>query len=123
MNSTVISHSSSGEYYEGGHMYPASSGNVVMIIREDGLVRYEHHYYANLGNMKQEIDRETYLKMLADIIATEGKTHERHHCTMKVYVSVDRNVSVYSGDWTKQEAAVKTMGDRERRRAMLAHVW
>ena len=123
MNSTSVSHSASGEYYENGHMYSASSGCVSMTIREDGLVRYEHHYYANLGNMVQELDRAEYLKMLASIIAAEGTKHPSHDCTMKVYVSVTRKENVYADDWTKQEAAVKNMGKRERRRAMLAHVW
>lgn len=123
MNSTVISHSASGEYYEGGHMYSASSGCVSMTIREDGLVRYEKHYYANLGNMCQELDRAEYLKMLASIIAAEGTKHPSHGCTMKVYVSVRKTDSVYAGDWVKQEAVVAGMSKRERERAAVAHVW
>lgn len=123
MNSTSVSHSASGQYYEGGHMYSASSGCVSMTIREDGLVRYEKHYYANLGNMVQEITREEYMKMLSDIVAAEGTKHSRHGCTMKVYVSVNKNVDVYAGDWTKQEEVAKTMTERERRRSAVAHAW
>jgi len=123
MNSTSVSHSASGQYYEGGHMYSACSGCVSMTIREDGLVRYEHHYYANLGSMRQELTRADYLKMLTDILAAEGTKHPRHGCAMKVCVTVNKNVSVYPWDWKAQEEAVKGQSERELRRSAVAHVW
>jgi hypothetical protein len=94
-----------------------------MTIREDGLVRYEHHYYANCGNMRQELTRADYLKMLASIVAAEGTKHPRHGCTMKVYVSVNKNVSVYDWEWKAQEEAASALTVRERRRSAVAHVW
>ena len=123
MNATEISHSASGQYYENGSMYSASSGCVSMTIREDGLVRYEHHYYANLGDMRQELTREDYFKMLADIVAAEGTKHPRHGCALKVYVSVKKNVEVYDWEWTKLAEAAATMTERDRRRSAVAHVW
>lgn len=115
MKVSKISHSSSGEYYHGGHMYRASGGSVAMLVREDGLIRYELHYYANLGNMVQEITRAEYLSTLAQILASEGTKHHEWGCVMSVYVSIS-SPSFYAGDWTHAEANAPT-NPRERKRA------
>jgi hypothetical protein len=98
MKATKVTHSSCGSYYEGGYRYPASAGSVSMLVREDGMVRYEHHYYANLGDMKQEITRDQYFKMLGDILATEGTKHPKYGCEMRVWMSTS-TVDVYESDW------------------------
>lgn len=98
MKATKVSHSSSGSYYEGGYMYSASSGHVTMLVREDGMARYELHYYGNLGNLYHEISREEYLTTLARILATEGTNHPTYGCKMSVWMSTE-TVDVREDDW------------------------
>ena len=98
-------------------MYSASCGCVSMLVREDGLIRYRLHYYANLGNMVQEMTRAEYLATLASILATEGTNHPTWGCKMSVFVRVS-SPSFYASDWADAEAAAPA-NPRERRRAAL----
>ena len=96
MNSTVITHSTIVvKHFECGYIQTHHSDSVSMIIREDNLVRYEKHYCTINGSMTAEISRKEYLRLLGDIISTEGKDHPYYHSKMTVYVSVTTNVPVY----------------------------
>jgi hypothetical protein len=99
------SHSSSGEYYENGHMYPASMGSVSMEVAPENhnAAIYWKHYYANLGNMKEQISREEYLSLLGKILASHGTNHPTYGCKMSVWMNVEQcEGSGY--DWTGRNA-------------------
>lgn len=100
-----VSHSSSGSYYEGGHMYSASMGHVTMEVLPEShnATLYWKHYYANLGNMREQISRDEYLNLLGKILATHGTNHPKHGCKMSVWMNVEQHLA--SGyDWSGRDA-------------------
>ena len=80
---TIINVSLSGKYWENGAYYYASGGSYSM--RSDG--KYFHHFYANLGNMVEEVTAEAFTNAVNDMNARNGKKHPTYGCEMNLYIT------------------------------------